>query len=718
MTRPGMAVLSLVWLAAGPASAQPRSAAPRPAFEQKMAWILRLEDQRILRDTAVPQQPPPLPAAARPKDKTSRLLPVVAASAPDLVRLLEDPEGRVRRRAAQAIGRVGLPEGVPPLATVLAGDSDADVRQMAAFALGLIGHTAAIDPLRAALRDTSALVQGRAAEALGLIGDAASAPAIAAMAAAQLAQSNAARLDPDDLAFPQAPATDAFRLGVFALARLKTSDALLSVVLDPSGQPRVRWWPVAYALSRIDDTRAVPALATLARAGGSISRAFAARGLGMHKDKASVATLLLLAQNWQSDSRAAVAAIRALGQIASPDAAPVLRGLLQARTTDPNIRLETAGALAALRDRESLDKLLDLAGDSWPAMRAASLRAVLAIDPDTFIVLLSGLDPDPHASVRVALTSLLASLDAEIAMPRLRALLAEKDARVMPAVIAALMARVPRLPDLAATLLGLLADGDVMVRAAAAAALGDLKPAGADPALADAYRAGRADDLYQARAAALAALAKYGAAVSLPALKEALADKDWAVRLRAAALAQGFEPGTEVAAAIRPAPGRAAEAYAASPLVAPTVSPHVFLETDKGTIEIEVAVLDAPLTSENFLALARNGYFTGMALHRVVPNFVVQGGDVRGDGEGSPGYTIRDEINMLPYLRGTVGMALDGPDTGGSQFFITHSPQPHLDGKYTVFGRVVAGMDVVDRLQQWDVIRRVRTWDGVQLVTR
>ena len=73
---------------------------------------------------------------------------------------------------------------------------------------------------------------------------------------------------------------------------------------------------------------------------------------------------------------------------------------------------------------------------------------------------------------------------------------------------------------------------------------------------------------------------------------------------------------------------------------------------------------------------------------------------------------------MLPYLRGTVGMALDGADTGGSQFFITHSPQPHLDGKYGVFGRVVAGMDVIDRLQQWDVIRRVRVWDGVELVVR
>ena len=137
------------------------------------------------------------------------------------------------------------------------------------------------------------------------------------------------------------------------------------------------------------------------------------------------------------------------------------------------------------------------------------------------------------------------------------------------------------------------------------------------------------------------------------------------------------------------------------------------IETDKGTVEIELAVLDAPLTVDNFIALARKGFFNGMPLHRVVPDFVVQGGDRRGDGEGGPGYTIRDEINERPYLRGTVGMALDWNDTGGSEFFITHSPQPHLDGRYTVFGHVVDGMDVLDRLAEWDVVRRVSVWDGV-----
>jgi cyclophilin family peptidyl-prolyl cis-trans isomerase len=169
-----------------------------------------------------------------------------------------------------------------------------------------------------------------------------------------------------------------------------------------------------------------------------------------------------------------------------------------------------------------------------------------------------------------------------------------------------------------------------------------------------------------------------------------------------------------VDARIRPAPTTlSADAYAAPDLTNPPVSTQAYIDTDRGTIQLELAVLDAPLTVENFITLARKGYFNGLSIHRVVPNFVVQDGDPRGDGEGAPGYTIRDEFNERPYLRGSVGMALDPwPDTGGSQFFIALSPQPHLDAKYTVFGRVIAGMDVVDQIQPWDVIRRVRVWDG------
>jgi cyclophilin family peptidyl-prolyl cis-trans isomerase len=189
-------------------------------------------------------------------------------------------------------------------------------------------------------------------------------------------------------------------------------------------------------------------------------------------------------------------------------------------------------------------------------------------------------------------------------------------------------------------------------------------------------------------------------------------DKDWAIRVRAAELLKALDPAADVQAAIRPAPGTPVTPYDDPQLVAPAVSPHAFIETERGTIEVELAVLDAPQTARSFMALASKGVVNGLQIHRVVPDFVVQDGDPRGDGEGGPGYTLRDEINERPYLRGTVGMALDWRDTGGSQFFITHSPQPHLDARYTVFGHVVNGMDVVDRIQQGDAIQRVRIWDG------
>jgi len=99
----------------------------------------------------------------------------------------------------------------------------------------------------------------------------------------------------------------------------------------------------------------------------------------------------------------------------------------------------------------------------------------------------------------------------------------------------------------------------------------------------------------------------------------------------------------------------------------------------------------------------------------VVPHFVAQGGDPRGDGSGGPGYTLRCEIGQRPYGRGTVGMALSGKDTGGSQFFVTLAPQPHLDGGYTLFGQVAAGLELVDKIRPGDVIERVTVWTGEAL---
>ncbi len=215
------------------------------------------------------------------------------------------------------------------------------------------------------------------------------------------------------------------------------------------------------------------------------------------------------------------------------------------------------------------------------------------------------------------------------------------------------------------------------------------------------------------RAAALEALAALDPVAAQPQLAAALGDRDWAIRVRAAELLRKLDPAADLSA-MRPAPPPAVpELNDVHTFIAPPVSPTAYVDTDKGTIQFELAVIDAPRTVANFVALVRKGYFNGVALHRVVPDFVMQDGDPRGDGEGGPGYTIRDELSQRQFLRGTVGMALDWADTGGSQFFITHSPQPHLDARYTVFGQVISGMEVVDRLSQWDTIVRIRVWDGV-----
>ena len=132
-------------------------------------------------------------------------------------------------------------------------------------------------------------------------------------------------------------------------------------------------------------------------------------------------------------------------------------------------------------------------------------------------------------------------------------------------------------------------------------------------------------------------------------------------------------------------------------------------------IEVQLELMDAPLTVATFVEQVRSGLFNGLPVHRVVPGFVVQTGDPRGDGAGGPGYTQRDEFSSTPFLRGTIGMALGGAETAGSQWFITTSPQPHLDAKYTAFGRVVGGWDVLDQVAAHDVIERVRIWDGIDL---
>jgi len=141
----------------------------------------------------------------------------------------------------------------------------------------------------------------------------------------------------------------------------------------------------------------------------------------------------------------------------------------------------------------------------------------------------------------------------------------------------------------------------------------------------------------------------------------------------------------------------------------PEKSYRVTMETSKGAIEIELFPQHAPKTVNNFVFLAREGYYDGVTFHRVISNFMIQSGDPTGTGRGGPGYRFEDELanNPLKHETGSLSMANAGPNTNGSQFFITHSPQPHLDGRHTVFGKVISGQDIVDAIRQGDVINMI-----------
>ncbi|PYM20275.1 MAG: peptidylprolyl isomerase [Candidatus Rokuibacteriota bacterium] len=132
-----------------------------------------------------------------------------------------------------------------------------------------------------------------------------------------------------------------------------------------------------------------------------------------------------------------------------------------------------------------------------------------------------------------------------------------------------------------------------------------------------------------------------------------------------------------------------------------------------GEIRVEFFPADAPKTVENFVTLAKKGFYNGLKFHRVVSGFVAQGGDPKGDGTGGPGYTIKAEFNKQKHVRGSVAMARSqDPDSAGSQFYITFGPQTHLDGNYTVFGKVVSGMEHVDAIVQGDKMTAVTILDA------
>ena len=599
---------------------------------------------------------------------------------------------------------------------------DAALRERLAFALGNVPDPRAAQGLRALLTDSDVVVRRAAVFALGLHPEAAAESRPAVLRAARdpdrevgaLAVEALARLSTPlvDVLQALAPLTETERAprllpALFRFQEDATVETARSALATPDPFLHAR---AAYALSRYPRPAAAPHLRALLADSDPFVVDWAIRALGQVGDRADAARVEPFL-----DAAAPGPVIQALrmlakligeGKVGPTESA---RQRVRALLDDPHLgvrvtAVEVAGswlgdeALAAalrararsgpLRERQLALLSLVTGGDAqaadlvaeaaraseWPLRAAAAQGAVRLPAP----ALVATLQQDAVASVRVAALAARLEKAAEAEGEALaRSGLADPDAVVRSTALDWL-AEHPRLP------------ASELVAALAAAANDSMNDARRSAV--EALRA-RAKAEPRERDAALAALRR-------------VADGDsWLLRRAAAdallALGETAPPPGEAGRGLRVDDYREL-------LLAAEGTHRVRVETDKGELTLDLACARAPLTCTNFLSLARQGFYDGLTFHRVVPDFVVQGGDPRGDGSGGPSWEVRDEIGLLRYERGVVGMALSGPDTGGSQFFITLSPQPHLDGGYTAFGTVTAGLEVLDRLEQWDRIVRVR----------
>ena len=702
-----------------------------------------------------PPPPPPPPPAPAP-----RLADADIDAIADLLRLedrreydeaalragLEHPNPEVRRRAALAIGRIGDRRGTPLLLQALA-DTSALVRADAAFALGEMGDSSAavVRALAAVARRASAPApppagdarppapparagQGRAAASAPAdpeLPDSATAAAVEAVGALGKLGSVQAREEIEALLRsaiaaggpgagwpPDAVVAEAL-LAIWRLPRAPGFASLIEPFTSPDVEQELRWRAV-YALMRAGDPRGVEALLAALRDPDPLVRSLAARGLRApvadsagRRDAARTALLHALDDE---HPHVRINALRALATFGDETLVPgVARRLGDA---DPNVVLAATEALGSLGGAYAAALVEPIALD--PAarlpLRAAALTALVRIDPARGAAAAETLAAADDWLARLYAARALGAGRWAHVEALVRRLAADPDSRVQAAALSSIAdLAADTIPAVRALYIQGLASPDPVARAAALRGLARRADPGDLPLLMEAYAVAQRDSLNDAALAAveaLGALAARGVPVARSFFLRFSRPEDPLVR---AAVAQRLDDrpwGNAWPAET----GRSPEFYRAvvRDLVVPDVEdgvrPRLRVHTAGGSFTIELFPAAAPLTVYNVLSLARKGFFDGGRWHRVVPNFVLQGGDPRGDGEGGPGFAIRDEINRTRYLRGTLGMALSGPDTGGSQFFIAHSPQPHLDGGYTAFGRVVAGLEIADAIVQDDPI--------------
>ena len=666
---------------------------------------------------------PPRPAAAQQPtpsaDETlvGQLAALLAAA--DTRRLdaaairdaLANPNPAVRRQAALAAGRIGDVAAVDLLVPALSDTSDV-VRAAAAFALGLLKDARAVAPLVQLVRATRGADQGL--------------PEIEAVTAiAKIGGDEGARALADVMATgsPGAPppAPPAVTAALLESWRLGTRAPVTELVAYAESPDLTARWRALYALGRLRAPRGAARLVAALTDRDAGIRAVAARGvtkalLDSARIDARSAVDRLRPLLEEQNPQIRINALRALGSFRDSGLAAAVAPLVADQNIGVAVQAETT--LGALRGSPALQALRPRLASSVFALRRQALIALAQADSAAGVAAAAQVAGDADWRWRSVAAE---AFGAARARPPLEAQLDDPDGRVVAQALQVLQRIVSSSPD-DTTLLprarALLAHADAAVRSIAADLLA-LHPRAEDvDLLVQAYRRAEGDPFNDARLSAVAALGAIAAASPTGRLRVATRfvsavprPDDYVVRR----LAGDTLPDAREAwgPAVPIVTGRTAAEYrdVARRWLAPALTgqpnPRVTLETDRGTLEIELLTAEAPLTVAAFLALVERRYFDGTRWHRVVPNFVVQDGDPRGDGWGGPGFLLRDEVNPVRYDVGTVGMALSGPDTGGSQYFITHSPQPHLDGIYTVFGRVAAGGAVLDAIAQGDRIRSI-----------
>jgi len=627
------------------------------------------------------------------------------ADAESIVPLIRHRDPRVRREAARALGLIGDPTTQGTLEAALT-DVDLAVRSDAAFALSQIWawELAKVERVRAEAAAETVLIEtlGGAVDQLRRQGVGAEFVSSMVRALAEFGDGSddAIREVWGDARLPNAVRAEALLADALRQRRKLAQPFPAAAVAPLAGawaQPDLRF-AAAYLLGRLvpaDDAR--EPLAALLQAAwpdaDEDARAWLLRGAGpLGVSEPILATLA------DGSLRLRINAVRGAGDL--PNAL-----LLALEDPDRWVRAEAFGALA----RTNPQPVLDLAGDlvdmqvhSDPWLRARALEALAAateLVPQRRAVAMTAIqEPDPD--VRAAGWTLLGALPDPMALSALLAA-EEPDRGAQLAVALAVAGR--EEPEVEARLREWLTGPDPVIAAVAADGLSKREGTHLATALMDAWRAFPGEAEWERRKAIVDALA-VREDLDPRFLREGLVDPSAHVRI--AAFRVLIERSGRSALDVAPT-ARTTEAPADAWFGVDDVERAV-ITTAHGDLTVLLYPRIAPAAVANFVALAEAGTYDGLLFHRVVPDFVVQGGDPENTGWGGPGYTIRDEFSPLPYVRGTLGMARSDKDTAGSQWFITHSAQPHLDGHYTAFGQLLLGWDALTALRGDDVIESVR----------